>query len=310
METQKDKARDDFDPKVINTAKTQAAYICSNPSCRKLTIAPSLIDENKVQYMGKVAHITAAAVGGPRYDKDISEEERKSIRNAIFLCSNCADLIDKNKGIDYPESLLYDWRAKHREWVIANLNKSQSDGVSVAVTSYSQSGGINAQVVNIHQTNDHPQDSAKQHDVDNFRRSENILNNEQWSNLRNDLLGDASCKIRESERLEDIFKYFSKAENKFVDQEIDQARNDFIKLIPPLTEMLHLDFDQWPYNQNADNFNIQLRPDYLRDTQYKKHTWEQRQEWDVLFKKMTGYIESIDLAYNIYRTSIKLKLYI
>lgn len=51
--------------------------------------------------MGKVAHITAAAVGGPRYMKELSEEDRKSITNAIFLCSNCADLIDKNKGIDY-----------------------------------------------------------------------------------------------------------------------------------------------------------------------------------------------------------------
>ncbi len=302
--------RDDFDAKVINTSKTQAAYICSNPTCRKLTVAPSETNENKIQYMGKVAHITAAAPGGPRYDKGISDTDRKNIGNAIFLCSNCADLIDKNNGVDYPKAMLYEWKRAHREWVLANLNKSLNEGASISVTSYSQSGGINAQVVNIQQPNDNVTDSAKQHDIDNFRRSENILNNEQWIKLRDDLIGDASCKIREADRLDDIFKFFSKAENGFIDEELEKAKKEFIQKIPALDHMISWDFDKWPYNQNIDNFNIQLKPNYLRDTQYTKVTLEQRQEWEILFKKMTDYIDGITLAYDNYRILIKRKLHI
>ena len=74
----------------------RAALICSNPDCRKQTVAPSESDEDKFVCIGKAAHITAAARGGPRYAIDMSPAERSAISNAIYLCSGCADLIDKN----------------------------------------------------------------------------------------------------------------------------------------------------------------------------------------------------------------------
>jgi hypothetical protein len=82
-----------------------------------LTIAPADTDIEKTVYTGKIAHIRAAAKGGPRFDLTMSPEERKAIGNAIFLCSNCAAMIDSNQGNDFAADLLRNWKQTHETWV-------------------------------------------------------------------------------------------------------------------------------------------------------------------------------------------------
>jgi hypothetical protein len=118
-------ARDDFSLAVKTALKMRASLICSNPDCRKQTVAPSESEEDKFVSLGKAAHITAAAVGGPRYDANLSSTERAAISNAIYLCSGCADLVDKNCGRDFPTSTLKSWKEEHERWVSANLNKQR-----------------------------------------------------------------------------------------------------------------------------------------------------------------------------------------
>ncbi|MEG4301774.1 hypothetical protein [Microcoleus sp. D3_18a_C4] len=118
------KKRDNFDSKTIDTLAKRASYICSRPECKALTICRSDTISDKSMYIGKAAHITAAAVGGPRYDESLSVEQRRAIENAIFLCSSCADMIDKNNGVDFPTEVLRNWKLQHEEWVRCNLNKS------------------------------------------------------------------------------------------------------------------------------------------------------------------------------------------
>lgn len=145
--------RDDFLKPVIDALCKRAAYICSNPECRVMTIAPSSEDDSKSLYCGKAAHITAAAAGGPRYDPDLSSEERRSIGNGIFLCSNCADIIDKNQGLDFSVGVLKGWNKKHHDWVKENLNmRVEKDGGPahvINVTSHGQQGGITTGVLNV-----------------------------------------------------------------------------------------------------------------------------------------------------------------
>lgn len=121
-------ARDDFPPAVKNALRMRASLICSNPDCRKQTAAPAEADDDKFVCLGKAAHITAAAEGGPRFDAQLSPTQRASISNAIYLCSGCADLVDKNDGKDFPTPMLNAWKAEHERWVTANLNK-QPGGV-------------------------------------------------------------------------------------------------------------------------------------------------------------------------------------
>lgn len=118
--------RDDFSAPVKSALRMRAALICSNPNCRKQTAAPSESDPESFVCLGKAAHITAAAQGGPRYNHAISTEARKAISNAIYLCGSCADLIDKNCGIDFPELILSKWKEQHELWVRENLNRTPS----------------------------------------------------------------------------------------------------------------------------------------------------------------------------------------
>jgi hypothetical protein len=144
--------RDDFSKPVADALAKRAAFICSNPSCRALTIAPSEADDGKFLYIGVAAHIRAAAEGGPRYDRQMAQDERKSASNGVFLCNNCATMIDKNQGLDFPVGTLREWKEGHEGWVRANLNKRQPDQHQAAifnVTSIGQSGGITAGIVNV-----------------------------------------------------------------------------------------------------------------------------------------------------------------
>lgn len=55
--------------------------------------------------IGTAAHICAAAQGGPRYDADMSSEERSGINNGIWLCANHGRLIDTDVATYTVEAL-------------------------------------------------------------------------------------------------------------------------------------------------------------------------------------------------------------
>ncbi|MDB5123023.1 MAG: hypothetical protein JWP94_1152 [Mucilaginibacter sp.] len=299
--------RDNFPPEVVKISKLQAAFICSRPTCRRFTIAPSLSDDMLVQYNGKVAHIAAAAPGGPRYDQN-GATERARISNAIFLCSNCADLIDKNNGKDYSVETLKNWKETHRRWVLDNLNKADSSDTTI--TSHNQSGGITANTVNINTVSQIKVDENRKHDIDIFLKSTKVLNEDQMHNFYSNLNGDGACLIEEVNRIDNICQFFKKTGNSFINPQINEAKLNFVKDIGPLTNFIHLNFDKWPYNQQARNFNIQLKPDYLRDTMYKQMKIEDRQKWDVLFDELKTLLSVVFDGYNNFRKSIKHELYL
>lgn len=83
---------------------------CSNPKCGVATIGPSTDTLNKSDTIGVAAHIMGAMPLAARYSIGQTEEERHSIENGIWLCSNCASLIDKNCGSGFPVSVLKLWK--------------------------------------------------------------------------------------------------------------------------------------------------------------------------------------------------------
>jgi len=118
--------RDDFSRADVNTLRTRVAGFCSRPECRKMTIAPDPRFPLQFSTFGRAAHITAAAQGGPRYDESLTSMERKSIDNGIWLCADCADLIDKNHGNSFSVELLRTWKmsAERDVYDAAVLNRS------------------------------------------------------------------------------------------------------------------------------------------------------------------------------------------
>ena len=59
--------------------------------------------------LGEAAHITAAATGGPRYDKSLTREERCGIDNGIWMCRHHAGLVDKDE-LNYSVDTLQNWK--------------------------------------------------------------------------------------------------------------------------------------------------------------------------------------------------------
>lgn len=106
--------RDEFTEEVKRTIANRVGNLCSNPDCRALTSGPQ-DDPSKALNVGVAAHITSAAPGGPRYDLALSSEGRRHADNAIWLCQNCAKLVD-NDPSQFPETLLRAWKilAEHR----------------------------------------------------------------------------------------------------------------------------------------------------------------------------------------------------
>ena len=100
--------RDNFSQKSKDELAKRVGFLCSNPTCRATTIAPHS-EEDKSLSVGVAAHITAASQGGARYDASLTNEVRGSIINGIWLCQNCATLIDRDEAM-YSVMTLMIWK--------------------------------------------------------------------------------------------------------------------------------------------------------------------------------------------------------
>ncbi len=115
--------RDNFPPSIVRIMADRVGQKCSNPDCRALTCGPQ-DDESKSVNVGVGAHITAAAVGGPRYDSNLTSEQRKDIGNGIWLCQNCAKHID-NDVSRHPVPVLQQWKTDAEEKARISIGKSE-----------------------------------------------------------------------------------------------------------------------------------------------------------------------------------------
>jgi hypothetical protein len=100
---------DDFSEPAKRALAARVGNLCSNAECRALTSGPQ-DDPAKALNLGVAAHVTAASPGGPRYDPDLLPEERDSPTNGIWLCQNCAKLID-NDPARFTVEILLKWKS-------------------------------------------------------------------------------------------------------------------------------------------------------------------------------------------------------
>lgn len=102
--------RDNFTKGTMELLAKRVGYFCSNPNCKKPTVgANEQVD--KATTIGEAAHITAASKGGPRFDENLTQEQRRHYDNGIWLCSNCATLIDKDFG-KFSIEVLKEWKSR------------------------------------------------------------------------------------------------------------------------------------------------------------------------------------------------------
>ena len=97
--------RDEFTQATKLVLGQRAAYLCSNPECRSVTVAPHSDPERSLT-TGVAAHIYAAAPGSPRYDATQTSEQRRRPENGIWLCHSCSEHVDKDPDRYGPETLV------------------------------------------------------------------------------------------------------------------------------------------------------------------------------------------------------------
>lgn len=102
------KRRDDVPPAVKRVLADRVGHRCSHPECRALTTGPHTQGDKRVS-VGMAAHITAASMGGARYDPTLTPEERRAAENGIWMCQNDGTLVDRDEA-RFPVGLLRSWK--------------------------------------------------------------------------------------------------------------------------------------------------------------------------------------------------------
>lgn len=112
----------DFSKTTIEVLAKRAAFLCSNPDCRALTVGPNS-DVAKATNIGEAAHIYGARSDAPRYNPQMSDMVRGEITNGIWLCRNCHVKVDRDAQ-KYSAELLFKWREDLDRHVASSLGSS------------------------------------------------------------------------------------------------------------------------------------------------------------------------------------------
>lgn len=70
----------------------------------------------------------------------MTSAQRADAANAIFLCTSCATMIDRNGGADFPVTVLQGWKEEHEAWVRAHLNRRADSPLSVVAGTHEAYG--------------------------------------------------------------------------------------------------------------------------------------------------------------------------
>jgi hypothetical protein len=117
LKKQKDKSRQ-YKPSTVRRLDTLSGNECSKPNCNK-----KLIAEDGISIVSKICHIAAASKEGPRFDKTMTDDDRRSFDNLILLCDEHHVIIDnKVNEIKFPVTLLKTWKAEHEKKIIELLS--------------------------------------------------------------------------------------------------------------------------------------------------------------------------------------------
>lgn len=76
---------------------------CARPNC------PTVLMAADGTLVGEVAHIAAESPGGPRFNPNLSEADRRAFDNLLLLCATCHTLVDKSPK-QYTTATLRKWK--------------------------------------------------------------------------------------------------------------------------------------------------------------------------------------------------------
>lgn len=93
---------------------------CAYPECGLTLTIEAQAAGDRPKATGKVAHIAAASPGGPRYDPTMTEVQRGSADNLIYLCGPHHDAVDSQLD-RHTRAFLVEAKARHEEAVARSV---------------------------------------------------------------------------------------------------------------------------------------------------------------------------------------------
>lgn len=99
---------------------------CAYPSCGVELVVEAHHQDDRPKAVGKVAHIAAASAGGPRFDPDMTPQQRGSARNLIYLCGTHHDAIDSQLAL-HTRAFLVEAKTAHERLVANAMRRAMGD---------------------------------------------------------------------------------------------------------------------------------------------------------------------------------------
>jgi hypothetical protein len=115
----KEKARQ-YKPNTIRRLDKLSGNECAEPTCTK-----KLIAEDGQSIISKICHIEAASKNGPRWNENMTNDERRDFSNLILLCDEHHTIIDnKVNELKFPVSLLKKWKTEHEAKILRLISRN------------------------------------------------------------------------------------------------------------------------------------------------------------------------------------------
>lgn len=109
----KEKARK-YKPTTIRRLDKLSGNECAEPTWIK-----KLIAEDGQSIISKICHIEAASKNGPRWNGNMTDDDRRDFSNLILLCDEHHTIIDnKDNELKFPVSLLKRWKTEHEAKIL------------------------------------------------------------------------------------------------------------------------------------------------------------------------------------------------
>lgn len=113
----KNKSRE-YKRSTLRRLDTLSGNECAHPNCSK-----KLIAEDGISIISKICHIAAASKEGPRFDVNMTDDDRRGFDNLILLCDEHHVIIDNKKNeYLYPSSLLKKWKNDHAKKILESIS--------------------------------------------------------------------------------------------------------------------------------------------------------------------------------------------
>jgi hypothetical protein len=149
----------------------------------------------------------------------------------------------------------------------------------------------------------------KEHDREIFRKSNEILNENQLEDFLENLSWDHSFYSDDLNALNNFRTFFSGQGNQYIDRKLQRASLLLAKTLKEMNDFLRVSFFYYPENQDSNNKQFCMYP-HLNVDRIGTGVPFERKKYNEASRKLTKLMFRTKLRYNQYRRLIKQRLYL